>query len=191
MPLSWLFSHTQAEDDSQERLSHLWCNQTEVIINHAGLRGFLPALPALLTASDVGLFKVNLPRESEREREGGLERRRTRRGGELSGSVALCSGSVSGGSITLQQWIPPACSGNVQDCSILWLTSPTHPPADMASQQDSGFFEISIKSLLKSWSSSEYLGAQSCGITARAGGMDPDLVCCSGTRALVLLSSFI
>ncbi|KAK7156632.1 hypothetical protein R3I94_006624 [Phoxinus phoxinus] len=31
----------------------------------------------------------------------------------------------------------------------------------MASQQDSGFFEISIKSLLKSWSSSEYLGAPS------------------------------
>ncbi|CAM4554636.1 unnamed protein product [Leuciscus chuanchicus] len=66
MPLSWLSSHTQAEDDT----------------------------------SDVGLFKVNLPRECEREREGGLERR-TRRGGELSGSVALCSGSVSGGSITL------------------------------------------------------------------------------------------
>jgi len=68
MSLLWLFSHTQAEDNSEESLSLLGCKQTEVIINHAGLRGFLPALPALLTASDVGLFKVNLSRESERER---------------------------------------------------------------------------------------------------------------------------
>lgn len=80
MPISWIFSHAQAKQDSRKSLSHLGCKQTEVIIKHTGLRGFLPALPALLAASVSGLFKVNLPRGREREREGegGLD---THRGG--------------------------------------------------------------------------------------------------------------
>lgn len=98
MPISWIFSHAQAKQDSRKSLSHLGCKQTEVIINHAGLRGFLPALPALLAASDSGLFKVDLPREREGRRVGWTH---LEEGRELSGSVALCSDSVCGGKISV------------------------------------------------------------------------------------------